>query len=133
MLYVLDACSMIAYLRDEKGSEVVEDALFAPDSKCYAHSVNLCEVFYDFYMAGARSEAEQAIEDILLLGVIEKNQLDKGFWQAVGKLKAEIKAFLADCFAIATANELNGSVLTSDHHEFDTIAKNGVCRVTFIR
>ena len=49
------------------------------------------------------------------------------------EIKAENKASLADCFAIALARELKGSVLTSDHHEFDKIAADNVCSVEFIR
>ena len=44
MFYVLDASAMLAYLRNEPGAEIVEDALTAPDSHCSAHSINLCEV-----------------------------------------------------------------------------------------
>jgi len=124
---------MIAYLRNEAGAEAVENAISSSESRCYAHSVNLCEVYYDFYKAGGSSAAEQAIEDLMLLGIIEKDKLDKDFWQSVGKLKAENKASLADCFAIATANQIRGTVLTSDHHEFDKIATDKVCSVEFIR
>ncbi len=46
MIYVLDACAMIAYLNDEPGADVVEAAMIDPMNQCYAHAVNLCEVFY---------------------------------------------------------------------------------------
>jgi uncharacterized protein with PIN domain len=44
---VFDASALIAFLRDEPGAEVVESALSVPE-KCYAHALNLCEVYYDF-------------------------------------------------------------------------------------
>jgi PIN domain nuclease of toxin-antitoxin system len=49
MIYVLDACAMIALLLREPGEEVVWAHLLEKDATCFAHSVNLCEVFYDFY------------------------------------------------------------------------------------
>ena len=42
----LDACAMIAYLQGEVGGSVVQSLLADPSTTCYAHSVNLCEVFY---------------------------------------------------------------------------------------
>ncbi len=46
MNYVLDAGAMIAFLDDESGAEVVEDVLTEPGSTCYAHILNLAEVYY---------------------------------------------------------------------------------------
>ena len=44
MIYVLDACAMLAYLRNETGADVVENALLDANSQCVAHAINLCEV-----------------------------------------------------------------------------------------
>lgn len=40
---------------------------------------------------------------------------------------------LADCFVVALANRLDADAMTADHPDFDPIAENGICRVTFIR
>jgi len=57
-----------------------------------------------------------------------------GFWQTAGALKANLRRVsLADCFAMTLAQAAGGSVLTSDHREFDSISAAGVCRVEFIR
>ena len=40
---VLDACAMIAYLRNEAGADIVERLLNDPLIVCYAHSINLLE------------------------------------------------------------------------------------------
>ncbi len=52
MIYVLDACAMIAYLRNEVGRDVVEAVLIDSSGLCMAHAINLCEVFYEFHRAG---------------------------------------------------------------------------------
>ncbi len=44
MIYVLDACAMIAYLRGEEGGSEVDKLLVEPGARCVAHSVNLCEL-----------------------------------------------------------------------------------------
>jgi len=57
---VIDASALIAFLRDEPGADVVENVLSAPE-KCYAHALNLCEVYYDFFRASNQDAAEAAI------------------------------------------------------------------------
>lgn len=131
---VLDACAMIAYLRDEPGADVVESLLLDGDSQCLAHSINLCEVYYDFLRATDENVARSAIADLNAAGIVAREDLDMSFWQDAGKYKAEIKKIsLADCFAIALANRMNAELVTSDHQEFDPIAKRGICVVKFIR
>ena len=48
-------------------------------------------------------------------------------------LKTMGRISLADCFCIALARLENGTVLTSDHREFDKIADASICPVQFIR
>jgi PIN domain nuclease of toxin-antitoxin system len=134
MIYVLDACAMIALLLQEPGEEAVWTRLVEPDSECLAHSLNLCEVFYDFYRDSGEAAATDAIEDLMWLGVAERNDLDRAFWREVGTLKGTHRhVSLADCCAIAITNRVGGTLLTSDHHELDPIAALGVCPITFIR
>ena len=133
MIYVLDACAIIAFLRGEAGADVVEKALLDPDSQCVTHALNLCEVYYDFHRAGGESMADAAIADMRTLGLSERNDIDEPFWKEVGKLKARGRISLADCFAVAPTNRVGGTLMTSDHHEMDPIAASGVCAITFIR
>lgn len=137
MIYVLDASAMIAYLRSEPGADVVETALLEamldPTIQCIAHAINLCEVYYDFHRAGGEAAATGAIADLGDVGVIERADFDRVFWQDAGKLKANGGISLADCFVIALTNRLGGTLLTSDHHEMDAIAAAGMCPITFIR
>lgn len=131
---VLDACAMIAYLRDEPGADVVESFLLDKDTQCLAHSINLCEVYFDFWRAKDENAARSAITDLHAVGIVAREDLDISFWQEAGKHKAEIKKIsLADCFAIALARRMNAELVTSDHQEFDPIAKLGICTVKFIR
>ena len=91
MIFVLDASAMIAYLRDEPGAAVVVEALLDPESKCHAHVLNLCEVYYDFHRASSREEAQQAIIDLELVGVVEDANVSAIVWQAAGALKANLR------------------------------------------
>lgn len=134
MIYVLDACAMIALLLREAGAEVVWAHLLEKDASCFAHSLNLCEVFYDFYRDSGEAAAGEAIEDLKWLGVVERNDLDEMFWREAGTLKGtHRRVSLADCCAIALTKRVGGTLLSSDHHELDPLAALGVCPITFIR
>jgi len=134
MINVLDACAMIAYLRDEPGADVVEALLLDKNNSCVAHAVNLCEVFYDFTRAADENAALTAIADLESMGLVVREDMDRHFWQEAGKYKATIKKVsLADCFAIALTNRIQADLYTSDHHEFDPIAASDICSVKFIR
>ncbi len=133
MIYVLDACAMIAFLKGEAGADVVEKALLEQGSQCMAHAINLCEVYYDFHRAGGESAADNAIADMRTLGLVERDDFDEPLWKDAGKLKARGGIALADCFAITLTNRVGGALLTSDHHEMDPIAAAGICSITFIR
>jgi predicted nucleic acid-binding protein len=134
VIYVLDASAMIAYLRGEPGSDAVSAILIDPAHECMAHALNLCEVYYDFYRANGETAARDAINDLFALGIRLRNDLSTEFWRAAGALKATHRRIsLADCFAVTLAGTVGGIVLTSDHHEFDSIATLGVCEIAFIR
>ena len=134
MNYVLDACEMIALLLQEPGEEIVWARLLEHGATSFAHSVNLCEVFYDFYRDSGEAAASGAIEDLRWLGVAERNDLDEAFWRDVGTLKGTYRRVsLADCCAITLTKRVGGMLLTSDHHELDPLAALGVCPITFIR
>ena len=125
---------MIAYLRNERGAEAVEDALTAPDSQCFAHSINLCEVFYDFVRSAGETEAINAVADLSAAGIIERSDFDRDFWTAAGRLKGtQHRISLADCCGLTLAARLGAQFLTTDHRELDSLAAAGSYPITFIR
>lgn len=123
---------MIAYLQDGDGAEAVEEHLVGNEG-CMAHAVNLCEVYYGYLRDEGEDAANTAIETLKGDGLMVREDIDEPFWQEVGGYKAANRVSLADCFAIALANLNDGRVVTSDHHEIDSIKEQGVCEVEFIR
>jgi PIN domain nuclease of toxin-antitoxin system len=132
-VYVFDASAMIAYLSGEPGAKVVDVLLTDPDAKCFAHSLNLCEVFYDAIRRTDARCARQTIRDLRAAGVIERRDLSRPFWQRVGSHKVRGRISLPDCFCITLAQALSGEVVTSDHHEFDPLVSLNIVPITFIR
>ena len=133
MSTVIDASALIAFFRDEPGADVVQNVLLALE-KCYAHALNLCEVYYDFFRASNQDAAESAISDLLGLGLEERMDMDSEFWREVGRLKAvHRRVSLADCCALALARRLRARLVTADRHEFEPILPAGICEIEFIR
>jgi predicted nucleic acid-binding protein len=131
---VMDASALIAYLRGEQGAEIVESVLMDRNNECTAHAINLCEVFYEFMRAENEETALNAIADLSSVGLVIRNDMDFPFWQTAARIKAKYRRVsLADCLAIALADRLGCEIVTSDHHEFDALVDQGVCRVMFIR
>jgi PIN domain nuclease of toxin-antitoxin system len=133
MHLVFDACALIAYLRDETGAEVVESLLLSSRNTCLVHAINLCEVYYDFLRAADKATAQSAISDLMATGLIRREDIDSAFCQEVGKLKANHRLSLADCFAIALSNRMQAELVSSDHHEFEPVANSGICSIKFFR
>ena len=131
---VLDACAIIAFLRNEPGADIVRENLADDTSTHVAHAVNVCEAYYILSRAGNEERVRQALASLSEYGVRIREDMDTDFWRQAGMYKATIhRVSLADCFAIALTNRVNGTLLTSDHHELDPPAASGVCRVRFIR
>jgi len=124
---------MVAYIAGEPGDAVVASLLSNPSAICYAHSVNLCEVYYDTLRATDERRARQVISTLFADGVIERQTMSRPFWRRVGQLKARGGISIADCFCIALAQELSGEVVTSDHHEFDPLVPLNIVPINFIR
>lgn len=133
MIYVLDASAIIAWLRDESGADVVDDATRDVNSQCLVHSVNLCEVFYDAHRNAGEAHAQAVVSDLATIGVVERNDFDQAFWMDAGRLKSGGGISLADCFGIMLTKRVGGTLLTSDRHEMGKVAAAGICNITFIR
>ncbi len=132
-VHILDASAMTAYIIQEKGEEVVGELLSNPDAQCYAHSINLCEVYYDAVRTSGQRQAVAAIQSLYDDGLIERRDMSRRFWHKVGNLKARGRISIADCFCIVLAQELGGEVITADHHEFDALVPLNIVPIRFIR
>jgi len=132
-VHVLDASAMVAYVTGEPGGDLVRARLTDPNAACYAHALNLCEVYYTVARKTDIGRAKQTILNLFADGIIERRDMSRGFWQRVGQLKARGGISLPDCFCITLAEHLAGEVVTSDHAEFDPLVPLGIVPIRFIR
>jgi len=68
-------------------------------------------------------QARLGISSLFADGVIERRDINRQFRQRVGELKSRGGISLPDCFCISLAQELSGTVVTSDHAKFDPIVQ----------
>lgn len=134
MNVVIDASALIAYLQGEPCGELVDGALSGDSDVCFAHAINLCEVYYGTRRDHGEQIAQQALSILRKAGLATREEMDEGLWQAAGRIKADCRRIsLAGCICAALANRIGGEVMTSDRHEFEALAAAGVCKVRFIR
>lgn len=135
-VYVLDACALIASLTKEKGAEKVEavyDEVAAGKASVVVNIINLLEVYYDDYRLRGKESADKMVEVIKAFPTTVIAEISNDIFAEAGRLKASYKISLADSFALAQTKVLNGTLLTSDHHEFDIIEAKEPINFLWIR
>ena len=125
--YVLDACALLALLRDEPGADVVADIINAANNgeiDLSMHKANLLEVYYDIYRSVGKGKADEVIAEIKGRPITILSDISDAIFEEAGRLKASYKVSFADTFALATASVTDATLLTADHHEMDTVEQN---------
>lgn len=103
--YVMDACGLIIYLREEKGHEKVKTLLKDKHSRFFMHAVNIGEVYYDT-LRKDKDEAQEFWNDIQQLPITIIWELDIPTLKIVGEYKTSaFKMSYADCFLLALAEQ----------------------------
>ncbi len=134
MNIILDACAVIAFVRNETGADLVRETITNQNNNKMIHVVNLCEVYYNFYRDIGESETEKLIQELSDINIKTRFDLSSKIWRQVSQYKALIKRIsLADCFALTLANQEKGILLTSDRKEFEPIIPLNICQINFIR
>lgn len=120
--FVLDSWAVLAYLGDEAASQ--EAAKLIADAHehrtpMYMSSVNAGEVWYIVARQISAADADQAIADLVGLG-IELVNADWALARVAAAFKAKNRMSYADCFAAALAKERRCDLVTGDN-EFKQI------------
>ena len=127
MRYILDACALLAFLNDEEGADTIENLLTQSAINMVSISmsiVNLLEVYYGELRDKGTFIAQIVLDMVQHYSIKIVNTISDQVFQQAAHLKAVYKISLADSIGIATAIELSGQFVTSDHHELEVTAKN---------
>jgi predicted nucleic acid-binding protein len=131
--HCLDACAVIAYLRQEAGAEVLKELIERPSTFLAMHVCNLGEVYYDFFRDDGLAAAQTAWANALMLPLALRRDADDAFIQRVGVIKVAERVSFADAFALALTERLHVPLITTDHHEFDAIEHKGLFHFLWLR
>jgi len=122
--YVLDSYALLALLQKEKGQAQVA-ALIAQtqenNATLYLSLINWGEILYIVQREQGARVAEVLMQDIDRLP-IALMQVDRARVAAAARIKGAFAVSYADAFAIALAQELDATIVTSDP-EFKSIEK----------
>jgi predicted nucleic acid-binding protein len=131
--HCLDACAVIAYLRGEPGAEILTNLIAQPYVFLTMHVCNLGEVYYDFFREDGPGAAQTAWSRTLELPLALRRDADDGFIQRVGTIKVVERVSFADAFALALSERLQVPLVTTDHHEFDSLEQRGSFQFLWLR
>ena len=93
----------------------------------------MLEVYYHVIKAYNVREADEMLETVNELPIEIIPELSDGVFKKAGYLKGRYKISLADAIALAESIIRNGSLVTSDHHEFETVEKLEKINITWFR
>ncbi|MDR3146781.1 MAG: PIN domain-containing protein [Treponema sp.] len=135
--YVLDACALIALLKQENGFEKVRDMINSVDDNeadVYISIINLLEVYYGFISSDGIEDATRIIEKIYNSSIQIVDTISQTVYQHAARLKGTYKRIsLADSIGLATAIEKSCHFVTSDHHELELIEQKEAIKFYWFR
>ena len=119
MIYILDACALIAFLNEEigEGYETVKDLLqhaVAGGITLYMSIINLVEVYYGFMQSNGLETANAIIEPVKSLPIKFIREITDEIYSKAAFFKATYSISLADAFLCATAKSLAATIITKD-------------------
>ncbi|MDR1733101.1 MAG: PIN domain-containing protein [Synergistaceae bacterium] len=122
--YILDACALIALLKNERGADEVSSIInraYEGKANISMNKLNLLEVYYDVYRSVGKEMADQVVTELKKHPVTIVSEISDIVFAEAGRLKATYKISLADAIAAAETSTSDGALLTADHHELDII------------
>ena len=134
--YVLDACALIAAVKQEEGALIVaklyEEAAKG-NARLIMNKVNLLEVYYGFRREDGKEYADTILRNVMD-SVVEISDVSIEVLVEAGGIKSNYhRISLADSVVIAEALNRNGQLVTADHHEMDVLDQTGVVGFLWIR
>ena len=130
MKFILDASTVIAIAKGEKGDDVVAKLLYSRGS-CCIHPINWIELHYKIRKWDGVKRADEITAFLHRSGVAVPEIGGEDFRRRISTIKDSYSALsLADCHAVGLAEWLGGTVVTSDKRISDA---SGIVRVKQIR
>lgn len=116
-VYILDSFALLTYLQDEKGADrigVLLERAKKQQVKLYMHTVSLAEVYYIIFRKEGEPQADSIYGNIKRYPVEFIEQISEELLLNATRLNGRFSLSLADSFAVAMAQALQGELVTGD-------------------
>lgn len=134
LTHVVDACAIIAYLKNEPGHENFADLIMDENHTLAIHPFNLSEVYLEYLRADTEEIANEAFRTITEMLRVLTEDCDEGFMQRVARWKNRYADFpWGDAFVAAAAEEHACVLVTADHKDFEEVELRREVAVHWIR
>jgi predicted nucleic acid-binding protein len=127
VICVFDACALIAYIKGEPGEEIIRELLEGAEDKqntLYINILNLLEVCYGFCKDVGEETTAAIMQKLYNLPITVVDRITTFVFDEAARLKSNYKLSLADAIGIATAKDLSGQFVTSDHSELEPVEQH---------
>ena len=95
--------------------------------------INLLEVYYSELREKGAEIAKIALEMVQYYSIHIVNTVSEQTFLEAARMKVAYKMSLGDCIGLATAAELAGQFVSSDHHELEPVAKDNPSLIFWFR
>lgn len=134
--FVLDACALLAFFRNEDGAAEVEKILRDAqdgDPTVVIHKINALEVYYNTLRRLGAARADETLSAIAALPLTIIGTLGDPVFKVAGRIKAGYRLSLADSIAVAEAKVRDAQLVTSDHHELEPLERDKEVSIFWFR
>jgi predicted nucleic acid-binding protein len=117
MTYVLDACALVAYIKEEDGAATVQnliDQAVDEETMLCMSIMNLIEVCYGFAGDLGKEQAAKILNQIYDLPLQIIDTISNRVFNEAVRLKSSYAVSLADTIGLATTFDLSAAFVTSD-------------------
>ncbi len=131
--YVLDSYALLAYFRNEEGSDKVEQLLneaAADKHELYLTCVNAGEVYYMSSRKDGTAKSDM-VWKVMRQFPIHMIEADLEFTLSAAKLKAKFSISYADAFAAALTIQKKAVLITGDN-EFENLKNETGFKVNYL-
>jgi PIN domain nuclease of toxin-antitoxin system len=135
MIYILDACALIALFNNEQGADVVDDLMtrcMAGEVELYISVAQLLEVYYDRLHVKGLAFADNFLAEAYASPMHIVDAIPQSHLRVAGRLKVSYDISFADTFACAAAICIPGTLVTADG-EFKEIERREAIQLLWLR
>jgi len=136
IVFILDACALIALLAGEPGAEKIKNLIQdAIDGKVELkiNQINLLEVYYHIINAYDQNEANKMLEKLKEFPIEIIIGLSDEIFKEAGRIKSKYKIPLGDSIVVAECIIKNGTLVTSDHSDLEEMERSEKIKINWFR